>query len=134
MIKKVDHIAIAVENLEEEINKYQNLLGLTLSGTEVVPGQKVKTALFVSGDIHIELLEPLGEDSPISNFLARRGGGIHHIAFEVEDIQKTFRILQQNRVGVLGSKPVEGAGGSRVVFLKPKEFSNVLIELVEKSG
>jgi methylmalonyl-CoA epimerase len=133
MIKKVDHIAIVVDNLDEEIKKYQNLLGLSFSGIEVVAGQKVKIALFNTGDIHIELLEPLAEDSPVSNFLNKRGGGIHHIAYEVDDIHEQLKILQANQVGIVGEKPVKGGKDSRVIFLNPKGFSNVLIELVEKS-
>lgn len=133
MIKKVDHIAIVVENLEEEIKKYQKLLGLSFSGSEVVAGQKVKTALFDCGDMGIELLEPLADDSPVSNFLSKRGGGIHHIAFEVDDIHKQLEILRANRADILSEKPVKGGKGSQVLFLHPKGFSNVLIELVEKS-
>lgn len=134
MIEKLDHIAIVVENLEEETEKYQNLLGLSPVKTEVVAGQRVKTALFKTGDIHIELMEPLGEDSPVSKFLASRGGGIHHIAFKVDNIHEQLQTLQARGVKILGEKPVEGVGGTQVAFLHPNGFSKVLIELVEKSG
>ncbi|MCK4836788.1 MAG: methylmalonyl-CoA epimerase [Candidatus Aminicenantes bacterium] len=132
MIKKIDHIAIVVENIDEEIKKYQEILGLSFSGTEVVADQKVKTALFDIGDLHIELLEPLGDDSPVSNFLTKRGGGIHHIAYEVDDIQEQLKILRADQVSILSEKPTRGRNDSLVVFLHPKAFSNVLIELVEK--
>ena len=82
MIKKIDHIAIAVENLDEEINKYKDLAGFEYSGTEVIEEQQVKVAFFKIGDIKIELLEPISNHSPISAFLKKRGTGIHHIAYE----------------------------------------------------
>ena len=86
MIRKIDHIAVAVKDLDREIEKYRDVLGLELVGIETVPEQKVRVAVFRVGEVAIELLEPVAEDSPISSFLEKRGGGIHHIALEVEDL------------------------------------------------
>jgi methylmalonyl-CoA/ethylmalonyl-CoA epimerase len=132
MIKKIDHIAIAVKNLEEEIARYRDVLGLEFLGTEVVPEQKVTVAFFKVGEVFIELLEPLTADSPVSAFIEKKGGGLHHIALEVDDIQAAIRRLQEKNVQMLDREPRGGAHHARIAFAHPKSFSGVLFELKQR--
>ncbi len=132
MIKKIDHIAIAVQNLQEEIARYRDVLGLEFLGTEVVPEQKVTVAFFQVGDVRIELLEPLSPDSPISAFIEKKGGGLHHLSLEVDDIQATIRQLQEKEVRMIDREPRVGAHNARIAFAHPKSFSGVLYELQQK--
>lgn len=132
MIKGIDHLAIVVGDLDKEIDKYRDILGLTFLGIEVVEEQKVRVALFDVGGLRIELVEPQSEDSPVSNFLNKRGGGIHHVAYEVENLEDQVEILRQNRIRLLNPEPAEGVSGSRIVFVHPGDLSGVLTELVEK--
>ena len=132
MIKKIDHIAIAVKNLAEEIIRYRDVLGLEFLGTEVVAEQKVTVAFFKVGDVFIELLEPLSADSPISAFIEKKGGGLHHLSLEVDDIQAAIRRLQEKNVQMLDREPRKGAHNARIAFAHPKSFSGVLYELKQK--
>ena len=132
MIKKIDHLAIVVKDLEKEIKKYRDILGLTFLGTEVVQEQKVRVALFDIGGVHIELVEPMDQDSPVSNFLKKRGGGIHHIAYEVDDLEGQAAVLKKNHIRLLNPETGKGASGSKIVFAHPGDLSGVLMELVEK--
>ncbi|MEN8223695.1 MAG: VOC family protein, partial [Acidobacteriota bacterium] len=95
MIKKIDHIAIAVSDLKKEIEVYNNIPGFEFNGTEVVEEQKVTVAFFKVGDVFIELLEPLSDDSPVSKFIEKRGGGLHHIAYEVDNIKDEISSLEK---------------------------------------
>jgi methylmalonyl-CoA epimerase len=132
MIKKIDHIAIAVKNLAEEIARYRDVLGLEYLGTEVVAEQKVTVAFFRINDVFIELLEPIGPDSPISAFIEKKGGGLHHLALEVDDIKATIKRLQEKNVQLLNPEPKTGAHKSQIAFTHPKSFSGVLYELKQK--
>ncbi|MDD8012934.1 MAG: methylmalonyl-CoA epimerase [Acidobacteriota bacterium] len=132
MIKKIDHVAIAVKDLKEEIVRYRDVLGLEFLGTEVVPEQKVTVAFFKVGDVRIELLEPLSPDSPISAFIEKKGGGLHHLALEVDDIGADIRQLQEKNVQMLDREPRKGAHNARIAFVHPKSFSGVLYELQQK--
>ena len=132
MIKKIDHVAIAVKNLQEEIARYRDVMGLEFLGTEVVPEQKVTVAFFKVGDVLIELLEPLSADSPISAFIEKKGGGLHHLALEVDDIQSDIRKLREKNVQMLDREPRAGAHNARIAFAHPKSFSGVLYELKQK--
>lgn len=132
MIKGIDHLAIVVGDLDKEIDKYRDILGLTFLGIEVVEEQKVRVALFDVGGLRIELIEPLSEDSPVSNFLNKRGGGIHHVAYEVDNLEDQVETLRQNRIRLLNPEPGKGVTGSRIVFVHPGDLSGVLTELVEK--
>jgi methylmalonyl-CoA/ethylmalonyl-CoA epimerase len=132
MIRKIDHIAIVVKNLDEEIKKYREILGLTFLGSETVKEQKVRIAVFEIGGIHIELMEPLSEDSPVSNFLQKREGGIHHLAFEVDDLDSQIQKFKEKKVSLIDSQPRDGANGSKIVFVHPKGFSGVLLEMLAK--
>lgn len=129
MIKKIDHIAIAVKNLAEEITRYRDVLGLEFMGTEVVPEQKVTVAFFKVGDVFIELLEPLSAESPVSAFIEKKGGGLHHLALEVDDLRSDIRRLQEKGVQMLDKEPRLGAHQAQIAFAHPKSFSGVLYEL-----
>jgi len=132
MIKKIDHIAIAVENMDQEIERYRDLLGFEFHGTEVVEEQKVKVAFFQVGDVHIELTAPTEEDSPVAKFIAKRGTGIHHVAYEVDNIESQIADFQEKEVRMIDKEPRIGAGGAKIAFAHPKSFSGVLVELKEK--
>ncbi len=134
MITGVSHIAIAVRSLEETIPFYRDVLGLTLEGTEVVPDQKVKMAFFLAGQTRIELLEATTEDSPISKFVAERGGGIHHLALRTEDVSAEIARMQEQKIRMIDSAPRGGAHHTRIAFMHPKAAHGVLLELTEESG
>lgn len=129
---KIDHIGVAVTDIKEALKFYSETLGLTLEGEETVLEQKVKTAFLPTGDTEIELLEATDQDSPIAKFLAKKGPGIHHIAWEVTDIEAALRELAARGVALIDSHPRKGAGGKRIAFIHPRETSGVLVELTEK--
>lgn len=132
MIKKIDHIAIAVTDLDEEMKRYRDVLGLEFHGAEVVADQKVKVAFFSVGDVHIELTAPTEEDSPVGKFISKRGTGIHHIAYEVDDLGAQIKDFQEKDVKMIDSEPRTGAGNCKIAFAHPKSFSGVLVELKQK--
>ena len=128
MITKVDHIGIAVPSLDEAIPFYEKALGLKCEQIEEVESQKVKTAFFAAGEVHIELLEPTAEDSPIGKFLAKNGPGIHHVALGTDDIMGQLGQAAGAGVRLLHETPIDGAGGKQVAFLHPKDTHGVLTE------
>lgn len=132
MIKKIDHIAIAVNDLEQEIIRYRDVLGFEFHGTETVEEQKVKVAFFQVGDVHIELTAPTQEDSPVGKFIAKRGTGIHHISYEVDNIDEQIADFQEKGIQMIDCQPRDGAGNARIAFAHPKSFSGVLTELKQK--
>ena len=133
MLKKIHHIAVAVDNLDEAAKFYQNVLGLDLAGVEVVSAQKTKVGFFKIGASNIELVQPAEPDSPLDKFLKTKGQGIHHVCFEVDDIEAEIKSLLENGATMIDEKPRPGAHNSRVAFVHPKSSSGVLIELVELS-
>jgi methylmalonyl-CoA/ethylmalonyl-CoA epimerase len=132
MVTKVDHIGIAVSNLEETLKLYTEVLGLELSGVEVVEDQKVKVAFLPIGDTEIELLESTQPDGPIAKFIEKKGEGIQHIAFRVEDIHAALEDMRQKGVRLIDEQPRYGAGGAQIAFLHPKSTHGVLVELCER--
>ena len=132
MVKKVDHIGIAVKNLEETLKFYEEVLGIKSVGTEIVEEQKVKVAFLPIGDTEIELLETTEEDGPIAKFIEKRGEGIQHIAYKVDNIEKAIEELKAKGVRMIDERPRYGAGGARIAFLHPKSTFGVLIELCER--
>lgn len=132
MVTKVDHIGIAVSNLEETLKVYTEILGLELSGVEVVEDQKVRVAFLPIGDTEIELLESTQPDGPIAKFIEKKGEGIQHIAFRVEDIHAALEDMRQKGVRLIDEQPRYGAGGARIAFLHPKSTHGVLVELCER--
>lgn len=133
MVVKLDHIGIAVSDLNESLKIYTDLLGMKLHGTETVEEQKVKTAFLPIGDTEIELLESTAPDGPIGKFIEARGQGIQHIAFKVDDIEAALAELKARGVRLIDEKPRYGAGGAKIAFLHPKATGGVLIELCQKS-
>lgn len=134
MVKKLDHIAIAVHNVEEAAKFYQKMLGLELRNVEVVREQKTRVGFFSVGETSIELVEPAADDSPLVKFLQTEGPGIHHLCFEVEDIEDEIKTLTQKGAHLIDKSPRPGAHQSRVAFLHPKGTGGVLIELTQKPG
>ncbi len=131
MIKKINHIAIAVSNLEEAAGFYQTVMGLTLSGIEVVTAQKTKVGFFKIGESNIELVQPTEPDSPLVKFLETKGQGIHHICLEVDDIEAEVKAFLEKGATMVDQKPRPGAHNTRVGFVHPKSSGGVLIELCE---
>ena len=131
MIGRLNHVAIAVSDLAAAVATYRDLLGAEVSDAVPQPGHGVTTVFITLPNTKIELLEPLGEDSPIANFLARNpGGGIHHICYEVDDIDAACRALVEKGARILGDgAPKIGAHGKPVLFLHPKDFLGTLVEL-----
>jgi methylmalonyl-CoA/ethylmalonyl-CoA epimerase len=128
---KLDHLGVAVASIDAALDVYR-ALGLVETKRELVPSQKVTAAFLPVGESRIELLEPSAEDSPIAKFLAKRGEGIHHVCFAVEDLEGALADLSRRGFRLIHSHPVEGADGKRVAFLHPDAGHGVLIELSER--
>ncbi len=133
-ITHIDHIGIAVSSLENVISFYEKGLGITVKETEDLPDKHLKVAFIPVGDTRIELLEPTSEASTVHQFLQKRGEGIHHIAYHVDNIEEAIAHLKEMGYRLLSDTPEIGAGGSKIVFLHPKSSFGVLIELVEGEG
>jgi len=128
---KINHLGIATKGIDEALKFWQDALGLENVHTEIVEDQKVRVAMLPIGETRIELLEPTSEDSPISKFLEKRGGGIHHIAVEVEDIEASLKKLKAEGVRLIDETPRIGAEGSLVAFVHPSSANGVLLELTQ---
>lgn len=133
MIKKIDHIGIAVKSIEKTSELFSNILGLKVAGEELVEEQKVKVAFLPLGDSELELLESTSPDGPIAIFIEKKGEGIQHIAFRVDNIEKALEKLKEEGVRLIDEKPRYGAGGVKIAFLHPKSTNGILIELSEKN-
>jgi methylmalonyl-CoA/ethylmalonyl-CoA epimerase len=133
MIKKIDHIGIAVRDINEQINYYRNVLGLEVEGEETVPDQGIKTCFIKVGDIHIELLQPVTEDSPVKKFIDKKGEGIHHISYLSTDINETVSDMKDNGIDLLNEIPKKGAGDKMICFAHPKSTFGVLTEICQES-
>ena len=131
MLKKMDHVALAVNNLEEAAKFYQSVLGLTLSGVEVVTAQKTRVGFLKIGEVNIELVQPAESDSPLVKFLESKGQGIHHICFEVDDVEAEVKKYLEKGATMVDQKPRPGAHNTKVAFVHPKSSGGVLIELNE---
>jgi len=127
---KIDHLGVAVESIDEALGIYR-ALGLAETKREEVPGQKVVAAFLPVGESRIELLEPTANDSPVAKFLAKRGGGIHHVCFSVENIDAALEDLSRRGFRLIHREAVPGADGKRIAFLHPEAGGGVLIELSE---
>lgn len=132
MVTKIDHIGIAVKDLNESLKFYEDVLGLKAEGTEVVEEQKVKVAFLPLGDSEVELLESTEEDGPIAKYIAKKGEGIQHIAYRVDDIEKAIEDMKKKGIRMIDEKPRYGAGGAKIAFLHPKSTYGVLVELCER--
>jgi methylmalonyl-CoA epimerase len=129
---KISHLGIATKGIDEALKFWQDALGLKNVHTETVEDQKVRVAMLPLGETNIELLEPTSDDSPIQKFLEKRGGGIHHIAVEVENIEQSLAKLKNEGMRLIDEKPRVGAEGCLVAFVHPSSAGGVLMELVQK--
>ncbi len=127
----IEHIGIAVKNLDESIRFYEDVLGLACYAVEEVKDQKVKTAFFKLGDTKIELLESTDPGGPIGKFIEKKGEGVHHLAFAVDGIEKALVTLQEKGIQLVDQQPRKGAEGLDIAFLHPKSTGGVLTELCE---
>ena len=131
-ILKIDHLGIAVNSIEDGKNFWTDALGLGFEGCETVEEQKVTTAFFPVGESEVELLESTTPDGPIAKFLEKKGQGIHHVAFRVENIEAALSELKEKGVKLIDEKPRKGAGGAKIPFLHPKATNGILVELCER--
>ncbi|MGB5157596.1 methylmalonyl-CoA epimerase [Desulfobacterium sp. N47] len=131
-ILKIDHIGIAVNKVDERKNFWTDVMGLSHTGSEVVEEQKVLTAFFPIGESEVELLESTAPDGPIAKYIEKRGEGIQHIAFCVEDIDAALDELKAKGIKLIDEKARIGAGGARIAFLHPKATNGILVELCER--
>jgi methylmalonyl-CoA/ethylmalonyl-CoA epimerase len=134
LVKKIDHIGIAVHSIEKALPFYTDILNLTLLGIEEVESEKVKIAFLKIGESKLELLEPLSKEGAIANFLEKRGEGIHHIALAVDSIQERIDEIKEKGIRMINDTPKPGAGGAMVAFMHPKSTGGVLFEYCEKKG
>ena len=132
MIEKIDHIGIAVRSIEKTSELLSNILGLKVTGEENVEEQKVKVAFLPLGDSELELLESTSPEGPIARFIEKKGEGIQHIAFRVDNIEKALEKLKKEGVRLIDEKPRYGAGGAKIAFLHPKSTNGILVELCER--
>lgn len=129
---KLDHIAIAVKSIEERLKIWTHVLNLKLEFIKDVPDQKVKVAVLDINGLHIELLEPLEETSTISKFIEKKGEGLHHLCFEVENIESMLLNMKKQGIKLIDEVPKIGASGKKIAFIHPKDMGGVLIELTQE--
>jgi len=131
---RIDHVGVAVEELDASLELYRNLFELVLAHREVVSEQGVEAALLDVGEGHVELLAPLHPDTPVGKFLAKNGPGLHHVAYQVSDIDSTLAALRQAGTALIDERPRIGIRDSRVAFLHPRASGGVLTEIVEPAA
>lgn len=134
MINQINHIGIAVRSLKEHIPFYRDVLGLKEGGVEEVADQKVKVAMFKAGEVNIELLEPTSAESPIAKFIEKKGEGMHHIAYQTDDIKNELAGMKAKNIQLIDEEPRGGAHGSQIAFLHPKSSARVLTEICQVAG
>lgn len=132
MLKKIDHIGIAVKNLDEALKFYEEKLGLKATGTEVVEEQKVRIAFLPVGESKLELLESTDPEGPVAKFIESRGEGVQHIALRVDNVEEKLKELEEQGVRLIDKTPRYGAGGARIAFLHPKSTYGILLELCQR--
>lgn len=132
MIKKIEHLGIAVDNIQESLKVYEALLGTNCYKLEEVESEGVKTAFLQIGESKIELLEATNPDSPIAKFLSKKGKGIHHIAFDTDDIEKDLERLKKQGFELIHQSPKDGADNKKIAFLHPKSTDGILVELCQE--
>jgi methylmalonyl-CoA/ethylmalonyl-CoA epimerase len=131
-ILKIDHLGIAVPDLQEALKFYEGILGIKATETEVVADQKVKVAFLPTGDSELELLESTDADGPVAKYIEKRGAGIQHVALKVDDIEAALAELKEAGIKLIDEKPRYGAGGAKIAFLHPKATGGVLLELCQR--
>ena len=132
MIEALHHIGIAVRSLDEALPRYVDELGLVLSCVEEVPREQIRLAVVMAGETRIELMEPTADSSPIARFLAKRGPGVHHLAFKVGDCGEVISVLIEAGAAMIDQVPRSGAHGTKVAFMHPRQLGGVLAEFVEE--
>lgn len=131
-IVKIDHLGIAVNSIDQGKRFWTDVLGLPFEGAETVAAQKVTTAFFPVGESEVELLESTDADGPIARFIEKKGEGVQHIAFRVENIEDALKELKEKGIRLIDETPRKGAGGAKIAFLHPKSTGGVLVELCER--
>ncbi len=131
-ILKIDHVGIAVNSIDDGKSFWSDILGLDFEGTETVSEQKVTTAFFPVGESEVELLQSTAPDGPVAKYIEKRGQGIQHVAFRVEDIDATLAELKEKGVKLIDQQPRIGAGGAKIAFLHPKATNGVLVEICQR--
>ena len=129
---KIDHLGIAVKSIDEGKNFWTDTMGLEFAGTETVQEQKVTTAFLPVGESEVELLESTDPDGPIAKYIEKKGAGIQHVAFQVENIEEALEELKEKGIKLIDEKPRKGAGGAKIAFLHPKATNGILVELCER--
>lgn len=133
-VKSLNHVGIAVRSIDAQRSFYEETLGAAFEGTEDVPSQKVRVAFFRIGDVRLELLEPTESESPVAKFLEKRGEGLHHLAFTVEDIQARIDELHESGLRMIDDSPRKGSHEMQIAFVHPKSTFGVLTELCEPAA
>jgi methylmalonyl-CoA/ethylmalonyl-CoA epimerase len=133
-ILKIDHLGIAVNSIDQAKSFWSDVLGLPYEGNETVAEQKVTTAFFPVGDSEVELLESTAADGPVAKYIEKRGQGIQHIAFRVENIEEALAELKAKGIRLIDENPRKGAGGAKIAFLHPKDTQGVLVELCQRDS
>jgi methylmalonyl-CoA/ethylmalonyl-CoA epimerase len=128
----IDHIGIAVKSIDEAKKFWEGVLGVKLTGEEVIPEQKVKVGFFPMGESEVELLESTDPEGPVAKFIEKKGEGIQHIAFRVENIEKTLEDLKAKGIKLIDEKPRYGAGGAKIAFIHPKATFGTLVEICQR--
>ena len=131
-VLRLDHVGIAVKNLDETLKFYTDVLGLKLADTEIVEEQKVRVAFLPIGDTEVELLESTADDGPIAKYIERNGEGVQHLAFQVENIEAAIAEMQEKGMRMIDEMPRYGAGGAKIAFMHPKSSYRVLVELCQR--
>ena len=131
-ILKIDHLGIAVKSIDDGKGFWTDVMGLDFEGTETVEAQKVTTAFLPVGESEVELLESTSPDGPIAKYLEKKGEGVQHIAFRVENIEEALAELKEKGIRLIDEKPRGGAGGAKIAFLHPKATNGVLVELCQR--
>jgi methylmalonyl-CoA/ethylmalonyl-CoA epimerase len=134
VFRRIDHIGVAVEQLEPALELYRDKLGLEVAHREVVAEQGVEALLLDVGENHVELLAPLSADTPVGKFLAKRGPGLHHVAYQVDDVDAVLAQLREGGMPLIDEQPRTGIRGSRVAFLQPRGTGGVLTEIVQPAA
>ena len=134
MLGRIDHIGVAVEDLDAALELYADVLKMPVVHRETVTEQGVEAILLDVGENHVELLAPLGEDTPVGRFLAKQGPGLHHVAYQVADIEQTLAQLKAAGMELIDERPRTGIRGSRVAFMHPRSSAGVLTEIVQPAG
>ncbi len=134
MFRRIDHIGVAVEQIEPSLELYRDVLELRVAHREVVAEQGVEAVLLDVGENHVELLAPLGAETPVGRFLARKGPGLHHVAYQVDDIEQTLAALKREGMALIDEQPRIGIRGSRVAFMHPGGTGGVLTEIVQPAA